>query len=577
MLVMERLELVEKLREKVESGGNIRASAEQIVRNTQFSSQTLVRSYYAVYPPSEIHKNSRLTPDQEKDLYVAIQALSLANMDLTVKQIQDLVMSMFGVTVSIPTIYRFQKKHSATLSLKKTTSLGKKRQGPGIYNEVLSFVNQASEFFKSNQFASEGFVNYDESRIVLSAEGKMQIKRFVSKSKSKPQHKSKVVSKHCGTYLPFVSASGKLLRSYFVFPAKFDENGIGSVSFTIPKTFHATRSTLTPAKVFWNDTGYLNEHVWKKILKDFTSWWTDTHPGLKCCLIGDNVPVHRTMKAMTRAFKNGVYLLFFVSNTTHWSQPLDCLLFARLKQEISHTTQNLAFLQALTQENVFSFMDIVCQSASTAFSSLAITSSFKGTGIYPFSPEKILELARLNHGDESSVYEVTDPVDVIVERVNQGVIGFLKGKQESAMKILKQNSKVESVILKGKGYDVLTLMKQYQAQKEFEERQKKEKEEAKKQAQIDREKKKEQQLAEKEDRKRKREEKAREREEVLEAKKKRRQQNTCQENCGKTCRVGTNWVGCSFCDNYWVCPSCYSQRSVKTRLKQHEKQCPSKN
>ena len=136
--------------------------------------------------------------------------------------------------------------------------------------------------------------------------------------------------------------------------------------------------------------------IFDQILDHFTSMWEQHHPGLHC-LIGDNLASHRDLKILQKALDHGIYLTFLVEGTTHWSQPLDNLLFARLKQEIGQLARHLAFHQVFTQEELFSLVAITLESACRAFSKKVIVKAFQETGLWPLNKAKIEELARINH------------------------------------------------------------------------------------------------------------------------------------------------------------------------------------
>jgi hypothetical protein len=177
-------------------------------------------------------------------------------------------------------------------------------------------------------------VNYDETRLILNSNGKLQLKRLVSKTKNKPQSRLTVPTVHCGTFIPFVAANGSFICSYFVFSTKFNEEEQANVKMYVPTTLRFTRNSNFPTKVFWSDSGYVNHEIWDQIVDSFIEFWVSQHPGLHCCLIGDNLGVHRALEPMKKAMDHQIFQTFFVPNTSHWSQPLDNLLFARLKQEI---------------------------------------------------------------------------------------------------------------------------------------------------------------------------------------------------------------------------------------------------
>jgi len=117
----------------------------------------------------------------------------------------------------------------------------------------------------SHAFPPHAVVNYDETRICIGSDGKMKVKRLVSKTKNKPQFCGGVKFTHAGTFLPFISATGEIVASYFILPSKFNENTTAEVSLTVPNVRRVTRSAPIPYKIIWTDKhpGFALETTWQ--------------------------------------------------------------------------------------------------------------------------------------------------------------------------------------------------------------------------------------------------------------------------------------------------------------------------
>ena len=196
---------------------------------------------------------------------------------------------MFGVKMSQATAYQFKEKHSDIFSFEQPKSLGKKQEAPDLYNKVKAFADQYEQFLGNLKLPPQAVVNYDECQIVLNDKGRVQVRRFFSKKKSKPQHQSKVKETHCGTFIPFASATGELITTYFILSVKFDEKREVDVPINLPSAFAQTRKGMATPHIFFNTKGYLNGEIWPQIIDHFTCTWKQKHPGLHCCLLGDNL------------------------------------------------------------------------------------------------------------------------------------------------------------------------------------------------------------------------------------------------------------------------------------------------
>jgi len=56
-------------------------------------------------------------------------------------------------------------------------------------------------------------------------------------------------------------------------------------------------------------------------------------PGIRPMLLLDNLSVHKCDEALDECFKQGMYVAFFPSNTTHFLQPEDDLIFGQFKKK----------------------------------------------------------------------------------------------------------------------------------------------------------------------------------------------------------------------------------------------------
>ena len=130
---------------------------------------------------------------------------------------------------------------------------------------------------------------------------------MVSKSKSKPQHCGRAKSTHAGTFLPFISATGEIVASYFILPTKFDKDATAEVMLAVPNARRATRTAPIPFKIMYTESGYVKSETFAEIMKDFCQTWTEKHPGLDCLCIGDNLAAHKQLKVLKDCLDNNVF------------------------------------------------------------------------------------------------------------------------------------------------------------------------------------------------------------------------------------------------------------------------------
>ena len=81
------------------------------------------------------------------------------------------------------------------------------------------YIKKMENFLASQPFPPPNtVVNYDETRVNLGSDGKVKVKRLVSKTKNKTQLCGGVKFTHAATFLLFVSATGEVVASYLSFP-----------------------------------------------------------------------------------------------------------------------------------------------------------------------------------------------------------------------------------------------------------------------------------------------------------------------------------------------------------------------
>ena len=179
----------------------------------------------------------------------------------------------------------------------------------------------------------------------------------------------------------------------------------------------------------------------------------------------------------SKAFEKQVSLCFLVTHTSHWSQPLDNLLFVSLKQQVTNIMSEHAHLQMFSQTNVFSFIDFVLQDVKKAFTAKTIAKVFKETGLFPFSEKKILQLVKKNHlpSENDAGFTPTSEHKYFVEKMTQQVTLVVEKTVEKASEERKKIKRVTNTVKKNHGYDPADVMEEEKRIQEEKKNQKKKK------------------------------------------------------------------------------------------------------
>ena len=558
-----------------ESGMRLGEAIRRVAKKSGKTEQALKSAFYRRYPASEHNRNRIFSEEEEEVATLMIRSVSYLHLDWTRKQAREILEIAFEKAISESSLNRFCERHSDLFTSRTPTSLGAKRIDEGIYESSLQYAQQLGHFLESKQFPRHAVVNYDETRIVIGSNNKMMVRRLVSRHKTKPQSRAVITKSHCATFLPFLAADGELIACYFVLSAKFSDEGIATPTIELArgKTRHLRGNVYY--KIMYTHTGYVNNAAFQQICEDFFIRWQIVHPGLDCLCLGDNLEPHRQPILLRKGLESGIYMWFFPPNTSHWSQPFDNLLYARLKQNIAREKQDLEYLSIFTTENLFSLVSVTLHAAIASFSVKTTASAFQNTGVFPFDPKLIERLARENHlPAEKDDVTITPKEEMLVSRV---VTEVEQSWRRCSMEAQKRSGKVEKVrvtVKKGKLFDPVDVIAADRQKKENEVKEAEEREKAKKMKQENREKKKKEEeealRVKKIETQRRKHESAKKITQLEKA----RQAKECKGGCGARWRTtGPGWTGCEYCDIFWMCPICAEEKTHQRSLAVHERMC----
>ena len=197
-----------------------------------------------------------------------------------------------------------------------------------------------------------------------------------------------------GTYIPFPAGDGTMLMSVYVLKANFNDGVEAEGSFYLPYYVHyATRDGYTwPIYFMYTQTSYLTKKTWAKILELFEWRWNLLYPGLHCVLWLDYADIHYQPKLILDLTSRGIFTLFFMKNSTKFSQPADQWMFALLKyltiKILADTKVTLALHGGKWEGSLWR----ACfEAEKAAFSPAVIIESFRATGTLPWNPELFLK------------------------------------------------------------------------------------------------------------------------------------------------------------------------------------------
>ena len=144
-----------------------------------------------------------------------------------------------------------------------------------------------------------------------------------------------------------------------------------------------------------SETGYMTIPMFQCIMEHFIKWWTETHPGLDCYLICDNLRVHTKKSIVEFAKANGVHIKTIMPNSSHWFQVHDQKPFGNLKKKMTQKINHFSRVSLLRPKATKDFMTGVYKTVEQlAFARHILRSSFAEVGLWPWNPELIRRLCR---------------------------------------------------------------------------------------------------------------------------------------------------------------------------------------
>ena len=473
---------------------------------------------------------------------------------------------------------RMLKRRSSQLKRRNGKLLAKKRINEGTMGAVRNFVEAVQD---GPRYPKHAEVNVDEMIIYI----KQDVGQVIVESSRDKANAVGRSYKALGTYVPFVAADGTVLATFYVH--KYKEVG-GEIVLDMPEEVDEPELRTTWKRFHVaSKTGYVTKEAWASIMDKFVEVWKERYPGLDCRVWMDNLASHTDEHVVVKAHLQGVHCWFLPKNTTHFTQPLDNLVFAKFKNWIEKKVAERRVASALVGPTTdHHILADVWAAEKKALTTAVITKSFRQTALVPFNAARVLERARDNLRQQN---EIQVPALVAADEYEGAVTaaathalqGLLNASQHAPTTPTRRATVVPAQVYTS--HEIVALQRQriqdnderaQAAQNERDERaaadeQRRQEREAERQV---REQAREAERVAKEARKRQREEDSAEKKRQ---KKRQKTANTCR-CCGTFWRSNCReWAGCAKCDLFWVCYKCFNvgqAPGVKT-VRDHERRC----
>ena len=154
--------------------------------------------------------------------------------------------------------------------------------------------------------------------------------------------------------------------------------------------------TPTQYKVYLSsETGYMTVSIFQCIMKQFIKWWTESHPGLECYLVCDNLCIHKQKSVKEITEPEGIHIRTIMPGSSHWFQVHDQKPFGTLKKKMTEKKNRFSMVSSLRPKESKDFLlGVYSIVESHAFAPHVLTASFAEVGLWPWNPEKIRNLCQ---------------------------------------------------------------------------------------------------------------------------------------------------------------------------------------
>lgn len=542
-LVEEVHEFLEKRKSLQDSINSVYLNFSKRRGNPSITVNGLKTAFYRTYGKADQDRRNKLTLEEEDSVVLTLQGFSLADLPLDQSYLKNVINATFDVDCSNPYMTRFLKKHEQELVVTKCKILANKRTSEYILPFIDYFIEKFSVLVEKKLVTAKNLLNYDESRIGPQQGDKTTGLKIVARADKKHNiagSRLHIVS----SIVPFVSPLGKVFAVVYISKARFSDDGEALVEYNLVP-FKWKRNEGFHEIFQYSETGFVTEALFRVMMQKVNELWKLDNPGLDLYLLGDNCRVHLNLGLLFDMAMKGSHLIFLPPNTTVITQPLDQKMFAAVKGLVYQLLEQKIFdMMLLGKKDEYWTIPEAQIATHKALTEEVVRSGFEDTGIWPWNPQKLKSNAE-------RVFPKTylDPRQEICVNIVKTVISQAKERNEDRD---NQVTTGNALVKKNYPYDFMDHIQKSQDLKE-----------QKKKAMENAAMKKRKRQEEKESIKKAR----------LEEKSKKRAINTCK-NCEMLWRGSSSWVGCSHCDEYWVCANCI--KSNEDIVETHEAICKKK-
>ena len=344
-----------------------------------------------------IHKGRKFTVEQESIVVGTAKGFSQSAQGLQIPTLAKLVRAIDpsrSAEAARSMARRISLRNKDKVRWKKTKGLKKQRFNQTAQPLHEEFLATFADLLSTNNINAESLLNLDETRVTVIGEHRTG-ETLEDIDKQSPTLRELTKSKGC-SYTACVTASGKVLVDFYTIPiSSKDEAVIPPLPDYITSSKRARNQHET---IFlFTDTGYVNGEAFEIMLNEIGRISIrDIPAGLTRCLLVDNLGVHLTDPNLAAATSNNILLAMFPANMTHFLQPCDRRIFQVYKGKLKAKMACVpSFIRNQDTDLGTKLLELALQMRGI-LSPPVICSSWRDTGLWPFSPELMRQNFKIN-------------------------------------------------------------------------------------------------------------------------------------------------------------------------------------
>jgi hypothetical protein len=330
-----------------------------------------------------------LTPAEEESLVKYLLRMSRNGFPIPVKYLRSLAAviacqrsSIFQAPAANETIrppgknwpQAFYKRHPE-LKSRRVKALDWNRHDKNIYGKVQHWFDIIGTELDRADILPENVYNMDETGVMLSMLGSLKV--LVGRDDLRT-YRGAGVKRTMVTAIECISADGRFLHPLIIWPAATHR----STWTTYPTPgwhFACSQSGYTDSKISYD---------WLRLVFDpQTRLRAKGKPRILIC---DGFGTHESLEILKYCFENNIILCRIPSHTSHKLQPCDVGPFGPMKGAYREQVERLYRGGANTVGKQH-FTSLYSRAREQALTSRNIRSGWSKTGLYPFSPHRVLQ------------------------------------------------------------------------------------------------------------------------------------------------------------------------------------------